>query len=81
MDFEQMVVENVWHSFNDLDFIFKNIQAIVRDKKWSWIRNPRAKYIDIRIDMRDGGFVLLDQDRVRISLDQILDQNLQPRNE
>lgn len=39
---------------------------------WSWARNSRCcKYINIRVDMRDGAFVLLDQDKQRISLKQL----------
>lgn len=36
---------------------------------WSWARNMDCKYVNIRIDMRDGGFVLVNQKGERISLD------------
>jgi hypothetical protein len=38
---------------------------------WSWSRNMDCKYINIRIDMRDGGFVLVNQRGERVSLDAI----------
>lgn len=38
---------------------------------WTWAKNNRCKYINIRIDMRDGGFVLLNRDGERISLKQL----------
>lgn len=38
---------------------------------WSWSRNWDCKYVDIRIDMRDGGFIVMDQEGRRISLDQL----------
>lgn len=38
---------------------------------WTWVKNNQCKYINIRIDMRDGGFVLLNRDGQRISLKQL----------
>ncbi len=38
---------------------------------WSWCQNTRCKYVTLRIDMRDGGFVLTDRDGKRISLKQL----------
>ena len=37
--------------------------------RWSWARNMDCKYVNIRIDMRDGGFILIDSKGKRISLD------------
>jgi hypothetical protein len=39
--------------------------------RWAWIHNNRCKYISLRIDMRNGGFVILDRDGERISLAQL----------
>lgn len=38
---------------------------------WQWIKNSRCKYIELRIDMRDGGFIIKDRDGKRISFDQL----------
>lgn len=38
---------------------------------WHWPMNTRCKYISLRIDMRDGAFVLLDRDGKRITLEQL----------
>lgn len=38
---------------------------------WHWFKNTQCKYVNLRIDMRDGGFVLLNRDGQRISLKQL----------
>jgi len=38
---------------------------------WSWGRNTRCKYIDIRIDMRSGLCYLMDRDGKFITLAQL----------
>lgn len=38
---------------------------------WMWIKNMRCKYISLRIDMRDGTFIILDRDGNRISFDDL----------
>ncbi len=38
---------------------------------WSWVKNPCCKYVGIRIDLRNGAFVILDRDGQRISLEQL----------
>lgn len=42
---------------------------------WSWVWNPRCKYINLRIDMRDGHCVIFDRDGNRITLDELAHQN------
>lgn len=36
---------------------------------WSWARNWDCKYLDIRVDMRDGGCIVKDSKGVRIGMD------------
>jgi len=31
--------------------------------EWCWTKNTPCKYVEIVIDMRDGGFTILDRDR------------------
>lgn len=38
---------------------------------WSWARNWDCKYINLRFDMRDGGFVLTNSKDERICLEQL----------
>jgi hypothetical protein len=42
---------------------------------WSWVKNWNKEYISLRIDMRDGAFVLQDRDGNRITLDELKHQN------
>lgn len=85
-EFKVMMEANQWHPREDLQ---KTLDALLPlctpDKEkpwksisgWRWSANPdwRAKYVDIRIDMRDGGFILMDRNGKRISLDQIQAQD------
>ena len=34
---------------------------------WTWVANSHCKYIDIKIDMRDGKAILMDRHGNRIS--------------
>lgn len=63
---EQVVKLNKWHKIEELYPLMQLVISLITGK-WSWARNMRCKYINIRIDMRDGGFVLLNRDRERIS--------------
>lgn len=38
---------------------------------WSWVRNSQCKYISLRIDMRDGAFVILNREGNRIPFEQL----------
>ena len=76
MSFETKVQHNIWD--RDLNEVIKTINELTEgsdkfdwDKNWMWIRNGRCKYISIRIDMRDGAFVLVDRDGERISLEHL----------
>ena len=42
-----------------------------RDGSWSWARNMQCKYIDLRIDMRDGHCILKDRDGNEIPLSKL----------
>ena len=42
--------------------------AIIRDPRWSWVRNVPCKYIGLRIDTRDGRAYLTDRDGNPITL-------------
>ena len=84
-EFESLVEGNVWHSLDELQPTMDALKLLCTPDPnsewrsitgWSWSKNPgwRAKYVDIRIDMRDGGFILLDRAGKRISLEQIQSQ-------
>lgn len=74
---EKEYVPESWLDHGDLSKIISIIESaritkfIRPDKGWIWTRNPRCKYIDLRIDMRDGDFVLLDRSGQRISIEEL----------
>lgn len=65
-DVRKKIVTNTWDHFGD---ILPTLKAISRGE-WYWGANSRCKYIEIRLDTRDGGCILYDRDRVRISPEQ-----------
>lgn len=71
-EFAAKIEKNEWESSGTFDSLINTIKELLSaSNKWSWLGNNRCKYIEIRIDMRDGGFVLLDRDGSRISFDQL----------
>lgn len=88
MQFEDMVKNNVWHRREELQAVIDVLRLLFTPNPegywksisgWSWSKNPgwRAKYVNIMIDMRDGGFILQDRDGNRISLEQIQAQRVE----
>lgn len=41
------------------------------ENRWSWAYNHNCKYINLRIDMRDGGFTLSNDEDGRINLERL----------
>jgi hypothetical protein len=71
-DYGKKIESNSWEmDFDKLVAVIK--EQTKPDTDWSWVRSRgwRCKYIEIRIDMRDGGFVICDKDGVRISLEEL----------
>jgi len=69
---ENKIKHNIWDSLDDvLPIIARALQDKVGRKAsgeyWTWVRNPKCKYIDLRIDMRDGGCLLTNRDGQRIN--------------
>lgn len=46
------------------------ILADASDESW-WCADTALKYLEIRVDTRDGGFVLYDRDRNKISPERV----------
>lgn len=72
--FNQMVEMNMWHDRSELDKVIETIKKLSDesdDNPWSWAYNHECKYVDIRFDMRDGAFTLMNQNRERICLEQL----------
>lgn len=45
---------------------FIEVYNEMKEGDWSWFKNQRCKYVDLRIDMRDGGCIIKDGDGKRI---------------
>lgn len=68
--FVEKVSHNIWHDRSELDQFIDTIkkQSVEDDYEWSWAYNHSCKYVDIRVDMRDGGFIVMDKEGRRIDL-------------
>jgi hypothetical protein len=67
---EQKIAGNVWDHIDD---VLPVLEA-ARTGRWSWLENSMCKYIELRIDMRDGGCVIKDRDGKRIEPEQLRHQ-------
>lgn len=76
-DVQAKMAVNQWDHFGD---ILPTLKAISRGD-WYWGANSRCKYIEIRLDTRDGGCLLFDRERVRISPAQFAHQSHSVRME
>jgi hypothetical protein len=54
---------NVWDSIDD----FIAVLEAMRAGDWVWVRNSRCKYVELRVDMRNGGCLIRDQHGNRIN--------------
>lgn len=70
-DVQKKIQSNTWDHFGA---ILPTLKAISRGD-WYWGANSRCKYIEIRLDTRDGGCILYDRERVRISPEQFAHQS------
>lgn len=66
-----MVEENIWENPDTLSKCFDEIKTMICGEGWTWVKNTQCKYIDIRIDMRDGEYILKDRGGNRVSLERI----------
>ena len=67
MNLQKKIDNNIWETLDD----FSKIMLIIEDmknEKWFWFKNMQCKYINIRMDMRDGHFMLFDRDDNRIEI-------------
>lgn len=63
---------NSWDSIDMLRRIIEiaeNGENYSDHNHWSWVRNTSCKYLDIRVDMRDGGCIVKDGNGERIGID------------
>lgn len=48
-----------------------DVLAVVRDPRWTWTRNSQCKYLDLRLDTRDGRVFVCDRDGRPIGLEDL----------
>lgn len=70
-EFLAKVERNEWEEGN-----FQEVVDVIKaqsshEAKWSWARNWNCKYVNLRIDMRDGGFIITNDKGQRISLEHL----------
>lgn len=73
-EFTHKVRHNVWHDRSEFDLFVNTIKELSDDTEgnhWSWSRNWNCKYLNLRIDMRDGGFCLMNDKNKRINVEQL----------
>ena len=58
---------NLWDQLEDFLVVYNKMKA----KEWVWFKSMDCKYVDLRIDMRDGGCIIKNIDGVRISPEQL----------
>ena len=65
-----------WHPFVAVFSAVGKVIADAREGKWFWFRHPNVhlKYINIRIDMRDGNCIVTDNTGQVISIDELFQQ-------
>lgn len=61
---KQKQAANVWDHIDDALAVIE----LARVGKWSPYENMQCKYIELRIDMRDGGCLIRDKDGNRIDV-------------
>lgn len=60
---KQKQAANVWDHIDDALAVIE----LARAGKWHWCENFECKYIELRIDMRDGGCLIKDRNGNRIN--------------
>jgi len=59
----------------DFSEISETVQSkIISNRKWAWRNNIKAKYINLRIDTRDGTCTIKDRNGDIMTLEEMLSQ-------
>ena len=68
-------------AFKDSFPVVSDIVNTLLRTSWSWTRNYRCKYIEIRIDMRDGKCLIKDRYGKFIETREVVNQTMEVENE
>jgi len=55
---DQKNKENIWDSIDSFIAVLNKMRA----GEWQWYLNTKCKYVDLRVDMRDGGCIIMIDD-------------------
>jgi hypothetical protein len=66
--------ENVWDNIND----FLTVLRAIPNHEWGWAFNPNCKYVELRVDMRDGGCIIRNRFGQRIDPEHLRYQYVSP---
>ena len=64
---KEIQIANTWDQLEDFLIVYFKMLR----KKWSWVSNQRCKYVNLRIDMRDGGCLIHNNNGDRIDPKQL----------
>ena len=61
---------------------FLEVYQKMKNGEWGWYKNYECKYVELRIDMRDGGCIIYNGERKRINPEELAwqhsDENPEP---
>lgn len=70
MDLQEKIETNTW---DHVGSVLPVLDAASKGE-WSWLNNFKCKYLEIRIDMRDGGCIIRDRNGNRINPEDLAHQ-------
>lgn len=70
INLKEKIEKNIWDSVEDVIDVIN----LARKGKWIWWKNCDCKYINVRIDMRDGGCIIKNGKNERIDPKDLLFQ-------
>lgn len=58
---------NLWDHLDSFLLVYNRM----KEDEWQWYKNMDCKYVNLRIDMRDGGCIIRNGSGTRISPEQL----------
>ena len=62
MELQEKIETNTWDSIDDFIVVLNQMRA----GKWNWFANSKCKYVELRVDMREGSCIIKDRYGKRI---------------
>ena len=56
--------------WENIDEVIKVLEKMKREE-WTWMKNSRCKYLNLRVDMRDGHCVIKDRNGLPINIEEL----------